>query len=683
LGSYNLELNRWNVKNDGTDAVNTSIGINNALVWASQQGYVEVVLPKGTYLIDENNSIVPQSFMTLNLGGSTLRVRDNNLETYNVVLFDDNQQFARITNGKIQGDRYTHDYSNGGTHEFGVGIKITNLAKYISIDNLEIFNATGDAIIAITSYGGISGVPDLTGNFESGNISITDGTLIVDSNAVRSTIDIPLDKPEMTACGYFGLYGDSYGGLGSDITTDVYDVFFYTSTNTFLSSKTKIHFFDEVIVPTNASYAKVVLHQSTIPTTSGCTITIRSPQFPQNIYIEKCDLHDCRRLGVSICGTKHFYVDDCDIYNNAGIAPEGGIDIEDGYDINQYIYINGNSVHDNGSYSIAAVSGRNIHITKNKIDTNTFSINSGVKKSTIEGNFIYASGYLEGESLFSNNQVYGAKIILSDTDKQILMDNNYYHNSTITISRTKSYCVEISNSKFYNDADFLKGLGNLSSTLVLSTEPQKISNCIIEGSGIERLIVVPSTIKNGWILDNVTFVDTRHYQDQTNQLPPGNYNGCKFVNCGKLDVGCDNPISTYNFNDCSFEWDSYILFYVGSSKKVGTFRFYNSYFNGGSSSAFFFTNTGVWGNVEFINTKFDYPSSTSTINILEFYGAVTIDSVLMQGNKFTSNNAMIAVKADAITSEFIFRDNYVKTVTLTLPTNAIKLNNIINGVVTN
>ena len=46
-GTYVLELERWNVKNDGTDADNTSKGINNALLWASQQGFIEVVLPRG------------------------------------------------------------------------------------------------------------------------------------------------------------------------------------------------------------------------------------------------------------------------------------------------------------------------------------------------------------------------------------------------------------------------------------------------------------------------------------------------------------------------------------------------------------------------------------------------------------------------------------------------------------
>src|SRR4051812_9033709 len=111
-----LELSRWGVSNvvsntaDSTLATNNSNGINNALTWASQQGYTEVILPNGTYLIHEKIPIEPKSFMTLNLGGSTLRIRDNSEIRYGVINFQRNQIFSRVTNGKIQGDRYNHDY---------------------------------------------------------------------------------------------------------------------------------------------------------------------------------------------------------------------------------------------------------------------------------------------------------------------------------------------------------------------------------------------------------------------------------------------------------------------------------------------------------------------------------------------------------------------------------------------
>ena len=56
----------------------------------------------GTYLIDENTPIEPQSFMTLNLGGSTLKI-SNGLVKYAIVRYQRNQKFSRVTNGRVEG----------------------------------------------------------------------------------------------------------------------------------------------------------------------------------------------------------------------------------------------------------------------------------------------------------------------------------------------------------------------------------------------------------------------------------------------------------------------------------------------------------------------------------------------------------------------------------------------------
>lgn len=115
------------INNDGTEAVKTSKGINDALKYAYDQGYTEVSLPKGIYLIDVNNPIEPQSFMTFNLNGSTLKLQANGALNYAIILLQRNQQFCRIANGKIEGDRNEHDYTTiPGTHEGGHGIKVSN-----------------------------------------------------------------------------------------------------------------------------------------------------------------------------------------------------------------------------------------------------------------------------------------------------------------------------------------------------------------------------------------------------------------------------------------------------------------------------------------------------------------------------------------------------------------------------
>lgn len=692
IKAYTVELERWGIKNNKTDAVNTSKGINNALTWASEQGFAEVILPKGIYLIDENNPVEPQSFMTLNLNGATLRIRDNGLTGYSIVNFQRNQQFSRITNGKIEGDKDTHDYTTiQHTHEWGHGIKVDNTpivgsnVRFISIDNLDIFNCTGDGIALESLYGQIPGY-DFAGKFEKGGISTTNGTLVVDANKIRSSIKIDLNQSDIAEWGYFGLYGDSYGGLGLGITSNLYDVIFYNKDNTFHSAKTKMQFFDEVEVPRGASYAKVVIRQSTVPTIGQSTVTLKVVEFAKHVYIEKCNIHHCRRLGISVSGAKHVYIKECEIHHIKGTAPQGAIDIEDMYNFNQYIYIDNNNIHDNASYNIVIVAARHISITNNAINGGTLAINDNVDKVKINGNdFRDVGGAIAAEVIFSNNYLYGSTITLSAGSKEALINNCSFHNSTLRIGRNKAYCVEVDNCKFLNDSDFYYSFSNLGATIGFSIEPQTISNCIVEGGGVQgtSLIGVPNDMKNGWMLNNVSFVNTKHNQNIVTNLPPGNYTGCRFTNPGPISL-INNSQAEYGFNGCSFEWDTYTLFTINLKNKVSLFKITNSYFMGKQNSTFFFWDIG--GKIMLINNIFNYPTSTSTGPMIDFWWPTFVsESILIDGNTFTSNQAMKIVNVSdpkSSSTEILFKNNYVKTAVVNLQNTPMhtKTNNYIDGV---
>lgn len=523
VGSYLLELTRWNVKNDGTDAVNTSKGINNALLWAAQQGFGEVVLPNGLYLVDENNPIQPQSFTTLNLGGATLRIRDNGLQGYSIVSFQKNQQFSRITNGKIQGDKNSHNYSSGGTHEGGYGIQVGsftpqpeegNNTRNIIIDNLEVFDCTGDAITINSTFGQIFPTPtDFASSWEQGGINPNDGTLTTNNNKIRSSLKIPMNQPLISKYGYFGLYGNGYGDLGTDIKSEFYDVIFYKSDNTFLSSKTQIQFFDEVPVPIDASYARIVLNQGNIPGKGKSSINIRVPSFPQYTYIERCNLHSCRRQGISICGTKNIYIKDNSIHHIKGTTPQAGIDIEDGYDLNQNIYIEGNQFHDNHMYDVVVTNGKCIYVEGNKF-TKTYGggpslgINPGVDKALVNKNFFHnTKSILSGNITFLDNNVYATQVSIlgSYNNRPIYISNNLFHNSKLVVDNPFPYLVKISSCRFFNDFDKVNTFTNFQWTLEIKNEPQIITNCIFEGQDLLYNAYIAPGAKSGWIIENSQF----------------------------------------------------------------------------------------------------------------------------------------------------------------------------------
>ncbi|MED0997375.1 right-handed parallel beta-helix repeat-containing protein [Bacillus mobilis] len=691
-GTYFLELERWNVKNDGTDADNTSKGINNALLWASQQGFIEVVLPMGTYLIDENTPIEPQSFMTLNLGGSTLKIRSNGLVKYAIVRYQRNQKFSRVTNGRVEGDKDTHDYTTiPHTHEWGYGIEVGNTTpaegsnmNYISIDNMEILNCTGDGIAMESTWGQI-GEYDFAGTFEVGGISDVNGSLIVDDNKIRSNLKIDLHHSSIIKWGYFGLYGDGYGGIGSEIYTELYDVLFYRADNTFVTAAKRVKFFEEVSVPKEADYAKIVLHQGTIPTENGCKITVRIPEFSRNVFIEKCKIHDCRRLGISVSGAKQIYIRDCEIYKMKGTAPQGAIDIEDGYRLNQYINIERNNIYDNQGYNVVVVGGRYINIIQNKLANNSLVVGENVEKVIINNNHLReVSCVLSGEVTFTNNQMYVTRVTIDQGDKEALIGNCIFHNSALLMGRDKAYCIQVNQCEFFSDRDLFHSFSQLGSIIGFSAEPQTISNCVIKGGAVEgtSLTGVSPGMKNGWRLNNISFIDTKHPQGIITNLPPGVYTGCKFENSGTISFVTKTPQAEYEFNGCSFSWDAYNLFTVESSQRIAMLKVKNSNFRGGRwGSAFFLWDIG--GRIEFNNNAFEYLNSESTDSIMNFWNETfTSEFMLIENNIFRSNKSMIGVNANQISSSItlIFKDNIVDTVVIKLRDEHIKKDNYINGV---
>ena len=47
-----------------------------------------------------------------------------------------------------------------------------------------------------------------------------------------------------------------------------------------------------------------------------------------NVVIQNCLFHDCRRQGASLCGCSNTFVSNCKIHDIKGKMPQGGIDIE-------------------------------------------------------------------------------------------------------------------------------------------------------------------------------------------------------------------------------------------------------------------------------------------------------------------------------------------------------------------
>ena len=318
--SYYLDLKRWNISNDGQNASNTSQRLNEALKWASENGYDEFVLKNGTYLIDENDPIKIPSRMTFNLGGAKLRIQDNGLERYTIILVDNKSEYIRITNGELEGDRYTHDYNTiQGTHEWGMGITVKHHARFIHIDFIHAYNLTGDCIYteAIPNFINIRAFDQ----WEQGSINPDNGILEEDNSKIRSDNYISIPSSAINEYGFFNVCGNSFGDFGSDIQSETFDVIFYDQNSNFVSGITTVKVFDDIEVPPSATKFKLSYYQSTLPTDeNGTALSLCISLCPRYVYVEKCDLHHSRRCGVVPTG-KNLYIRDNKIHHIRGVAP--------------------------------------------------------------------------------------------------------------------------------------------------------------------------------------------------------------------------------------------------------------------------------------------------------------------------------------------------------------------------
>jgi hypothetical protein len=177
-GVYVLDNEHWGVcPDDQTKADSNARKISDALQWAASNNLYDVKLQRGTYYINgvlsEAGGIGVPSNINLDLNQSTLIQPSNGAQWYGIFHLDGSKNVT-ICNGKLIGDRNTHDYVTiPYSHEFGMGV-ICWAVENVCLSNLDISQMTGDAILV---YGNGYDTPSADGGTISRNILITGCTL--------------------------------------------------------------------------------------------------------------------------------------------------------------------------------------------------------------------------------------------------------------------------------------------------------------------------------------------------------------------------------------------------------------------------------------------------------------------------------------------------------------------------
>ncbi|MEK3725223.1 right-handed parallel beta-helix repeat-containing protein [Paenibacillus sp. FSL H8-0034] len=433
---YVIELARWGISNNGLNPLATTQGINNALIWANQNGFTTVKLPAGTYMVGKgsanadfsvNACIQPQSDTILDLYGCVIQKETNGWESYNAIKIQRKKNIT-LLGGTIVGDNDTHDFvTSQGIHEGCIGINIDDGSKNIKLENMEITSFAGYSICLTGRFSQL--VLTKVADWEVGALSSTDGTAQANANMMRMNKYIQLatlatisgqgiTNNTTTNGGYFVIWGNGYGSYGTrydgepvNLSKSIFEIHCYDASGVY-KGRIQKRGTDAIYLntlPSGTTQFKLALRYDItqiIPSTYH--LEINAFTFSSVIEIQSCKIHDSFSLAIAITGAQQILIENCEMYKIGNAKTIIGrrlypfpmaIDIEDGANINQHIIIRNSIFRDNESLHISAVHARNLILENNKFDTPTNGNNGGV---------IFQGA--RGANLLSKNNYYNCSV---------------------------------------------------------------------------------------------------------------------------------------------------------------------------------------------------------------------------------------------------------------------------------
>jgi hypothetical protein len=164
----------------------------------------DIYIPEGTYMVDAVTKLQVKSNTNLTLSKkATLKVITNSSQSYSLLSIENGVTNITITGGTLYGDRETHDFSGGGTHEQGHGINILECSDILITDML-ITRMTGDCVhCSGNTAAGLKGfniriVNNILERSRRNNLSIVvSKNVLVKGNIIRFAGDDP-DNPSDT-----------------------------------------------------------------------------------------------------------------------------------------------------------------------------------------------------------------------------------------------------------------------------------------------------------------------------------------------------------------------------------------------------------------------------------------------------------------------------------------------------
>lgn len=537
-----IDIAKWGIYKDGTHPIETTKGINEALIWANKNGIKATSLPPGTYLIDKDSRINMVSNMKFALTSDVvLQKETNDKENYALMYMGYGIKNVRLSGGVYVGDRTTHDYSkkdnpySSGTHEGGYGIH-TDGASNIVIENVKAVDFTGDGLI-LGGYGTM--ITDLyEGSFVPGGMTSL-GVPVKNATKIRTKTAITLNKPILKTEKSFELSNFMKVPKG-------FEVYFYKADGTFLK-KIYAQARNQVGIPVGADHFHLVFSQTSL---KGVYLEVWSRVSTRNVIVTDSEFAFNRRQGITVGGADKVLIKDSIFHDMKGTAPQSGIDVEGGFHVNGYfnsnVTIKNNEFYNNAAYDVILYDGESAVVEGNHLGSKD---RIGVAISAPFKNARVVNNHFDGSRIVAENDVVFVGNKMNDSNasfqgSKIIVEGLELTDSKLAVTAKDSFGVEISDVTITNNKKYDSGL-------ILWGKPVRITNLTISGQSTMRSVTGGGT--GGSIFENLRVLDYNPTYGLT--LPPGTYNNCFFEaaeGSGMGTVSVTMP-GSYIFNGCSFK----------------------------------------------------------------------------------------------------------------------------------
>jgi len=404
--SYRIELDRWGIKNDGTQSAATTQGINDALRWAYSSGYNHVVLPDGAYALKlDPYDVAIDMISGLHFemeNNCVLRLDTNSSPGYNMIR-SKGIRHAKISGGQLIGDKATHRFElhvkfvRGGINADG---SLNDNPQFIRSEVLDRYDNPG--LLTNFRLWSIDGVSAPGYSFYQYKDTVSANTLVGYRTNGGFAPGVPAGR------GWFDTI-DKVNKMVFviDISASPLTDEQIAQINAKVDNSYYTHEGGHGIAILHSSYIEIdgveISHCTGDGIFTGIGLYHENPseytqeEMGHHIYIRRCHIHHTRRQGISICGPNDVFVfhntirhvgyadDNATSDFRNGTAPMFGIDIEsqvgesnipyaslylnrDGLETNYRIYIYDNYIHHNAKGHFVNVDGTYITLQNNTFE---------------------------------------------------------------------------------------------------------------------------------------------------------------------------------------------------------------------------------------------------------------------------------------------------------------------------